>query len=176
MVGTYRAISSLFSERFYSETEFTLNNFLKSPGIKLEFGRACLHPEFRKSNALSLIWKGLGKYIKLTNAEYLFGCSSVFTSNPVLIDQILEKLDSLYEQNTFAIKSKSLMPVREVDFTSVENPASFVPTLLKSYLKAGAKIYGEPSFDNEFQCFDLLTILKVNEMSEKYKKKYLGDS
>ena len=46
-VGTYRLISSTFSERFYSETEFFIENLKRTADNKLELGRACVHREHR---------------------------------------------------------------------------------------------------------------------------------
>jgi putative hemolysin len=82
IVGTYRLICSLFSKRFYSQAEFTLEQVLALPGVKLELGRACIKKEFRNGAVLTLLWRGIIEYMKLTNAKYLFGCASVQTVLP----------------------------------------------------------------------------------------------
>ena len=76
VIGTYRFNSNLFSNSFYSETEFDIFNVLITPGIKVELGRACIHKEYRGGTTVSLLWTGLLAYMKKIGADYLFGCSS----------------------------------------------------------------------------------------------------
>ena len=47
-----------------------------------------------------------------------------------------------------------------------------IPSLLKSYLKAGAKVGSYPAYDEEFQCIDFVTLIDRNEMDEKLVKKF----
>ena len=46
-IGTYRLRCSDFVDTYYTETEFDCAEFLKSPGRKLEMGRACIHESHR---------------------------------------------------------------------------------------------------------------------------------
>ncbi|MCB5295473.1 MAG: hypothetical protein LHW52_02880, partial [Candidatus Cloacimonetes bacterium] len=39
-----------------------------------------------------------------------------------------------------------------------------IPSLLNSYLKAGAKVCGSPALDRSFKCIDFLTLLDVSEL------------
>ena len=57
-----------------------------------------------------------------------------------------------------------------------EDIARLIPTLFKSYMKAGAKINQEPAIDREFHCIDFLTMLEVDTMSNLFKTKYLAKS
>ncbi|NLO44190.1 MAG: hypothetical protein GX106_04435 [Candidatus Cloacimonetes bacterium] len=46
-----------------------------------------------------------------------------------------------------------------------------IPSLLMSYLNVGAKVYGSPALDREFQCIDFLTLLDTrNLLSDKLRK------
>lgn len=83
IVGTYRILSSLMSFNFYSENEFYLDEFLSTPGVKMELGRACIHPNYRNGNVIDLLWKGIAHYSKETNSQYLFGCSSLKITDPL---------------------------------------------------------------------------------------------
>ena len=47
-----------------------------------------------------------------------------------------------------------------------------VPSLLKSYLKLGAKIISEPAFDEEFDCIDMLTVLSREQLILTAGKKF----
>ncbi|MBN8555314.1 MAG: GNAT family N-acetyltransferase [Deltaproteobacteria bacterium] len=186
IVGTYRLICSSFSDEFYSESEFDLDPLLGKPGIKLELGRACIHKEFRKGTVIAMLWKGITEYAKLAKAHTLFGCASVQITDFEKISQIYQ---FLREQRMMsedldirATKKYRVEGLREyVD--SKLNPADYkyiskeigdelIPSLLRSYFKAGAKIGGEPALDQEFKCIDLLTILKTDQMSESFERKY----
>ncbi|MBK4737258.1 hypothetical protein [Noviherbaspirillum pedocola] len=48
-----------------------------------------------------------------------------------------------------------------------------VPPLLKGYLKSGAWICGEPAWDPDFHCADLLLLLSLSRMEERYARRYL---
>jgi Putative hemolysin len=47
VVGTYRIISSSFSNKFYSETEFDISSLKLLKATKLEIGRASVHKDYR---------------------------------------------------------------------------------------------------------------------------------
>ena len=55
IIGTYRLICSRFSALFYTASEFELDSFLATPGVKLELGRACIHPLYRNGAVMGLI-------------------------------------------------------------------------------------------------------------------------
>ena len=158
------------------ESEFNISEFLKTPGIKLELGRACIHKDYRNGLAIGLIWQGLAKYISLTSTDLLFGCTSVDTIHPFVATALYEnfKKDSVSYEFNISPKSKYKFGriFKTIDDEPLKNNEKHIPTLLKSYLKAGAKIYSFPALDRDFKCIDFFTILKVSEMSEKYKNKF----
>lgn len=176
-IGTYRLLCSKFTSDFYSQNEFHLDLFLKSPGIKLELGRACIHPFYRNGMSLNLVWKGLGKYARLTRADYLFGCASVHTMDPklsmALFHHMKEQLGYHFDiqpTSKFSFKEEEIRGDHGM-FSSVELEAK-LPSLLKSYIKAGAQIHGLPAVDKDFDCIDFMTILNIPSMSEKYRTRY----
>lgn len=182
IVGTYRVISSLFSSNFYSEEEFDLNNFLALDGEKMELGRACIHHGHRNGVVLDLLWKGICKYIKLTDAKYLFGCSSVKTTNKESTQLLLNYLKNenllKFDHNIKAIGKFAMDLDLSGNYVENEENRLFVknnlPSLLRSYFTAGAYVYGTPALDEEFECVDFLTILNTENMSSSYKKRYMG--
>lgn len=175
VIGTYRLLCSTFTEEFYSQNEFTLQKFLNSPGIKLELGRACTHRFFRNGVTLNLIWKGIGEYAKRSGAEYLFGCASVKTIDPSLSMMIFQ---SMKEHHSFDYE---IHPTSDYQFERFDFKPGFfkselidekIPPLLKSYIKAGAKIHGYPAVDYDFDCIDFLTVLDLKTVSERFKARY----
>jgi putative hemolysin len=165
IVGTYRLISSLYSSSFYSETEFDLSGFLSLPGHKLELGRACVHPSFRGGIALHLLWRGLAEYIRITGSKYVFGCSSVKATTPSAAD----RLRGLLERAGHVCSSHGIRPLPSYQLPHEENGGVEVsgelevPPLLMSYLKAGAKVCGEPALDREFACLDFFGYIRNSQ-------------
>ena len=177
--ATYRLLSNKMSCNFYSETEFDLSGFLQLPGVKLELGRACIHPDHRNGSLTDLLWKGIGKYCKKIQADALFGCSSVKINSPKNIYNILNlmKENDFYSEE-FHIQAKKSLVFTEED--KIENNDGgikklfdYLPPLLKTYILAGAKIYGHPAYDKEFNCTDFFTILFLDKINPSFKKRYL---
>lgn len=181
VVGTYRIISSLFSNEFYSDSEFELSDFLKEPGIKLELGRACIEIEHRNGAVLTLLWKGILEYMSLTNSRYLFGCASIKTvSIPEIASVTLHliKEDKLSDRwnirptDAYCARGLEKELARLSALGPTDAAAEKIPPLLRSYFKAGAKIMGMPALDWDFQCIDFLTILEKDLLDGSYSRKF----
>jgi putative hemolysin len=173
VIGTYRVISSLYSNKFYSEGEFHLAEFMKQPGAKLELGRACIHKDFRTGATIGLLWKGIVEYIKKTDTKYLFGCASVQTMEPVVAGTILEylKREQLSsEEYSVSPTDYYKVPLPQPEVTGDVN--ELIPALVHSYVKAGAKFYGAPAYDRDFNCFDFFMVLKIEEMSKLFRRRF----
>lgn len=179
VVGTYRLLSSHFTRDFYSASEFEMSEFLRTPAVKLELGRACVHPEYRNGQAIEMLWKGLTRYIARTRTEFLFGCSSVKSMRADVVDQIVDLLRASDQwSDDFAIR-----PTADYRFPhhAVAAPAGklstaerrqLLPPLLRSYLAAGAKVYGAPALDLDFGCTDMFTILDWKTVNPRYLKRF----
>jgi len=175
IIGTYRLLASSYTRSFYSATEFDLSTFLAQDGIKLELSRACIAKEYRNGVIITLLWRGIAAYAKLTGARFLFGCTSVWTPSPAAITAFRAYLDSI---GAFADEFGSRpWPNYEVTLPAPQaNQAvdlnGLMPPLLKAYLRAGARVSPTPAFDRDFNCFDFFTVLKFNAMHETFDKKY----
>jgi putative hemolysin len=146
---------------------------LERPGLKLELSRACVHPEFRNGAVVILLWKGLTEYIRRTGASVLFGLSSVLSEDPSEIRLILDCLrieDCIEERFNITARPDYKMSFDQCDLESTKVPE--LPPLLRMYLKAGARIAGDPAHDRDFKCVDLLTILEMDQMNPLVAKKY----
>lgn len=180
MIGTYRMNCSRFNRQFYSSTEFKINQLIKLPGHKLELGRACVHRDFRNGVAITLLWTGIMEYLKKSGAEYLFGCSSVKTTDFDEINVIYHHLkENNHIRESLKVKPKGRFKVNKkylnvnlYDRDNQSHPAlKKIPSLLLSYLKAGAYVCGEPALDKDFQCFDFLTVLPVEQLNIQIEKR-----
>lgn len=172
VVGTYRLI---FGPTFYSDAEFKLGSFKQLEGEKLELGRACIIEDHRNGSVIDLLWKGIGKYQELTQAQYLFGCSSIFTVNPKEMSALMAQMKNKGRH----LDHLSIRPTNDFIHAGLEQSCNepitaTLPPLLASYFMAGAKVHGVPAFDKDFDCFDWLTILDINELSSSYKRRYFS--
>lgn len=176
VVGTYRLISSTYSDRFYSQGEFELSGVLSQPGNKLELGRACIDAAHRNGTIVNLLWKGICEYVRKTNAEFLFGCASVPTVDAVAASRLL----ALLRHKNLAIDGLGVHPTepyccRLPRVAVDESVEKEIPSLIQSYILAGAKFYGEPALDVDFHCFDFFMMLKTSEMSRLFRRRYKLD-
>ena len=184
VIGTYRFISSTFSDKFYSESEFDIEQIKNATGIKLELGRACVHRDYRNGTGIALLWKGLTEYFRAIKAKYLFGCSSIGTTNPVEVSLIYKYIKELYlSPEDFRVFPKEKHRVKDLDHyigafekfgIKTESIEEFIPPLLKSYLKAGSVICGEPALDMKFKCADFFTVLDLEVLFQIVREEIQG--
>lgn len=184
VVGTYRLNSSLFSDRFYSAGEFEIEKILEVPGPKLELGRACIDKEHRNGAVIALLWRGIAEYIQKTGTKVLFGCASVKTIQPMEIGLIMKHLvEKGHVTDEYGVAPTRKYQVRQLakvlDYLEThafeyvpDEIETRIPTLFKSYLKAGVKVCGEPAIDHDFRCVDFLVVMKMDEMNPLLKGKY----
>ncbi len=179
VLGTYRFLSSLKTTDFYSGKEFDLSEVLKIEGHKIEMGRATVHPDHRTGGIITLLWRGLSEYLRVSKAEYLIGCSSLWT----------HKIEEAYKAYSY-IKSKGLLvpDLKALPFEAnqykgdwIKEAEAFysnlteeeigqlsrqVPPLMKMYVKAKAQFFVEPGIDYELKSIDFLTLVDVSKVDD----------
>ena len=160
-----------YTGKYYSLASF-FNTF---PGNKVEMGRLCVDASFRKLSALFLIWRGLTHYLSHTNADYLFGVSSVPSSPEKFMENAQDIYQYFKEKNN--LDTKLHVPIRALssEFYKIIQPKknpiteekekngkqqtdekikNCIPPLLHFYLGQGAKICSIPCWDAHFNCID----------------------
>lgn len=175
LVGTYRLISSTFSKRFYSEEEFNLGGLLAAPGVKLELGRACIDKSYRGGVVMTLLWRGLAQYLKEIQADFLFGCSSAKTTDSTEISAItgyLRQNGFITDEFNISPRESFTVPPSQGEAPGEDRIKELVPSLLSSYLRAGAKVCGEPALDMDFKCADYFTVLRTQNLTQMFDRKY----
>lgn len=186
IIGTYRLNSTENSKESYTALEFNLAPLVLLPGPHLELGRACIHKDYRKGSVISLLWRGIAEYMNLSGAKTLFGCSSLKVNKAreaALVYKYLHDQGHVSTHFPFRPTKAYQMEGFESWLSVFENglndeqrfeAEALIPSLLKSYLKLGSKIVCTPAFDKEFNCIDMLTLLRTehlsNVVSEKYNK------
>jgi putative hemolysin len=180
-VGTYRLLCSRFTDRFYSQNEFHLDEFLRWPVTQLELGRACVHPRYRDGGTIDLLWKGLSRYIQHVDARYLFGCASLKSTDPLTISSVYREFRRKEVwKNDFNIRAMPKYHFRRFDPEAATplNPREvrdLMPSLLRSYLHAGAFVFGEPALDKEFACVDIFTVLDMHLLNPKFRQRFFQE-
>ena len=168
VVGTYRALLPEDARRLgflYADREFVLSwlNPLRSDLV--EFGRACIDPAYRNGVVLMMLWRGMREFVERHGHQYVIGCCSLPAHDGgVMAAQLYRQLarDHLAPAD-LRVWPRLRLPSAALASGPPPSPLT-VPPLLKGYLKAGARILGEPHLDPQFRCADLPVILEVRAL------------
>lgn len=177
LVGTYRLICSTFSSTFYSASEFHIDALLQEKGIKLELGRACIDPAFRNGDVFIRLWNGIANYIYQTQADYIFGCSSV----PIKDTTSPKPLQDYFHSKHYVFKTPSITPKLRAPAAVLASPSAalpdmsaraVLPPLLRWYLRLGARVAPEPALDPYFQCADFFTLMQTRLIPPVFHRRF----
>lgn len=190
VVGTYRFLLSDKVRKHYSEREFDLTEFLKLSGRKLELGRASVSTEARAGVIITLLWRGIAEYLKITQADYLFGCSSIWAASDENIknlssvlmskgltsDTPVSPLETHWPLPAFGPKEKFTGYIEAPELTQAEQEKMYddlVPTLVKTYIHVGAKFAIPPAFDRKLKAYEFFGFVETSKINPSFRKKYL---
>jgi putative hemolysin len=172
VVGTVRLVSNTALEKdqaFYTEHAFDLSGLFGSYNKVLELSRACVSPEGRGGAILMLIWKFTMQFVEQNKYDVLFGCASFKGTG---YSDHIEILSYLYDRH---LASEELMPVPKSAVQSIaikdflEPPGKGkergkVPTMLRGYLKIGARISDHAVIDPIFNTTFVAIYVDVKQM------------
>lgn len=162
IIGTYRImLRSKTKVGFYSETEFDCGPIYQLTDEVAEIGRTCILKGHRGGEVLNLLWYGLDTFTHRNKARYLFGMTSVHTNNEESINQAWAylKTKKVFDDKIW------ITPINPPSLNKATPDRSAVPKLLTRYFKVGAKIIGEPNFDDIFGCYDIPTIIDLQSFN-----------
>jgi putative hemolysin len=157
VVGTLRLTSNFTltpGQAFYTEQAFDLTALRQHYHYLLELGRFCIDPAGRNGVILMLIWKFAMTFIVTQGVDVMLGCAS-FPGTDITVHRPV--MSYLYKNN---LAPTALMPkpivenvpisriaLDQVDFDSATRD---IPTLLKGYLKLGARVSDSAIIDEVF--------------------------
>jgi putative hemolysin len=179
VVGTYRLLRGAQARQhigFYSEKEFDLSRIKALDGELMELGRSCARKDFRDRSLLPLMWEAIAEQVRLHRVRYLFGCGSVYTTDPSEVGAIF----SLLKNNYYAPEAFRVEPLEQSRFVSAnanlpdgDEQALFqrLPSLIKGYLRIGALVCGPPALDREFGTADFFLLLDFGSLKDEYLKR-----
>lgn len=177
IVACYRLLQQNDGEKtkFYSDSEFDLSGFVNLPGKKVELGRACVHRDYRKGAVIATLWKGLLQYAKKSNANYLFGCSSLtgdeIQALPALLESLKERNAELHSVE-IPVREKYQLPAHIEALRTAKSGGEKMPSLLHMYLTAGAQVGGNLAFDEELGCVDLFTVIDLAKLPASFERRF----
>lgn len=162
---------------FYCSQEFNINSIISTKKECLEIGRTCIDNEYRNTLILHFLWIELGSFCSKTGVKILFGVASFSGNNVKKIEMALSHIHNNYlappKIRPMALEHGYIkMNIVPKDKINKLNALKQMPSLLKSYLRLGAKV-GEGAFmDKELNTIDVLIMIDVSNMTNKYKIYY----
>ncbi|KRE09302.1 hemolysin [Bosea sp. Root381] len=184
VVGTYRLMRQGAAMRlggFYTQGEFDLGPMIaRHPGLRfLELGRSCVLEPYRGKRTIELLWRGICAYIRHHRIDAMFGCASFDGTDP---DALAVPLSFLHHNaRSTGAWGAAARPDRHVAMDRL--PAEVLdaklalrqmPPLIKAYLRLGARFGTGAVVDRQFGTTDVLVILPVAAIDQRYFD-YYGD-
>ena len=178
VVGTYRLLRQDVADKkggFYSAQEFDLAPLLArhTDTRFLELGRSCVLPEYRSKRTIELLWRGIAGYMQHYRIGAMIGCASFEGTNPLALALPLSFLH--HHAMGEGDWSASALPDRFVSMDMISKEAidlrralDALPTLIRGYLRVGAKFGTGAVVDRQFGTTDVLVIVPVAAIDEKY--------
>ncbi len=178
VVGTYRLLRQEVAERhfgFYTAKEFDIAPLIaRHPGKRfLELGRSCVLAPYRNRRTVELLWQGIWAYVLHHRMDVMFGCASLEGTDTAALRQELAFLHHFarpkegWEAGAIASRftPMDLMPKEAVD---AKRALGLLPPLVKGYLRIGARIGEGAVIDRQFGTTDVLIILPVEDIEQRY--------
>jgi len=178
IVGTYRlqpTRCAVDPPGLYTAGEFDLAGLSALLPHAVETGRACIHRDHRNTRVLQLLWQGLGSYMLVHDARYLFGCCSLTSQDPEAGKACWRWLKGNgHLHDTLAVRPWPDCRCYPAGAAAGPGPvARGVPPLFAAYLRIGTRIAGEPALDRQFKTIDFLAVLDLHDLSPMNRKRFL---
>lgn len=179
VIGTYRVLTPAQARRVggtYSDTEFDLTRLRSLRPRMVELGRSCVHADHRHGGVIMALWSALASFMIDNRLDVMMGCASI----PMLHNGVLsgDAAASVWQQVRkthlapieYHVLPRLPLPVDQLDGTLAVEP----PTLIKGYLRLGARVLGAPAWDPDFNTADLPMLMRLDELPARYRKHFLG--
>lgn len=156
---------------FYSESEFDLSAIRRAPGRTMEMGRTCVHPDYRKTVTIGLLWTGIAQFTAFRDYARIIGCASIpmrpdgGASAQAAYEYLMARCPSTEDQR--------VSPRHPLPEGLKPAPEPRVPPLLMAYVRYGAVVCGPPCWDPGFDTADLLMMLPAENVGPRYLRRYV---
>ena len=182
IVGTYRLLRqerALAGGGFYTSGEFNLDSLIRRHPTRnfLELGRSCVLPAYRHKRTVELLWQGIWTYCNHHKIDVMTGCASLPGVVPAAHAESLTFLAHNFTA-TGAWRASALpahyhaMDLMPAEAVNPKAALAALPPLVKGYLRLGAMIGDGCVIDPDFRTVDVLVILPVERIGERYLQHY----
>ena len=177
VIGTYRVLTPDAARRaggIYSDTEFDLTRLRSLRNSMVELGRSCVHPDWRTGGAIMALWGALTDFMVRNSLSTMVGCASVsMRDGGHAAASLWEKLRRQHLATAqWQVLPRLALPIEELRRDlEVDTPA-----LIKGYLRCGAKVLGPPAWDPDFNTADFPMMMRISELSDRYRRHFLERS
>lgn len=173
IVGTYRVLPPERAKEvgsYYSENEFFLTRLDRLRPQIVEVGRSCIDPDYRNGAVIAMLWAKLAEYMTVNGHGYLMGCASIsMADGGHNAANLFAKLNDNMAPAEYQAMPRCPLPWERL----ATGARAEVPPLVKGYLRAGAWVCGEPAWDPDFNAADLLLLLPMANITERYRKHFV---
>ncbi len=168
---------------FYSAGEFDVAPLIeRHAGLRfLELGRSCVLKPYRSKRTVELLWQGIWAYVLRHGLDVMIGCASLEGTDPARLALPLSFLH--HTARATGDWAVSALPDRRVDMNLMPKEAldlraalHALPPLVKGYLRLGAQIGDGAVVDHQFNTTDVLIVMPVAAISERYVSYYGADA
>lgn len=152
-------IACSYSAQFYDLT--ALANF---PGILMELGRFCLHPERHDPDILRLSWAAMAHLVDQAGVSLLFGCSSFPGADPLRHAAAIGHLSGRIAPPERLARAKVADRVAVGAFMgkgTLAEAMAGTPALLRTYLGMGAWVSDHAVVDRSMDTLHVLTGVEI---------------
>lgn len=169
VVGYSRLLTSDLTSspsNFYTASEFNIESIIEADKRYLEVGRTCVDPSYRSGAVIAMIWSKIGQFMIEHHIDYLIGCASLS-----MLDggRTASAIVNHLKQNNFTKKSQRVTPkVPLSEDVEIKDGEKHIPSLLKTYLRMGAKVCGEAHIDYDFNVADIVVLLARKDIKPRY--------
>jgi putative hemolysin len=154
--------------RFDSESKFHMQSILTLTGRTMEIGRTCIHKEYCNRSVIKALWLGLASLIVIHKIDYVFTTVSVSTADG---GQYAHMVAHYVNHHCIAPEMFRVVPKSRQGPNPL--PTSFstvLPSVLKTYLRYGAVVCGEPYWNIEENTAEFLLLLEHSAVNKRYQK------
>lgn len=161
---------------FYTQDEFAITDLIaRKPTLRyLELGRSCVLEVCRTTFIVDLLWRGIWRYARLNHIDVLFGCASLYGTDPEHFSQELSLLAADFKAPLEW--QVTALPHRRIEMTRVQEALldrkkamRALPPLVRGYLRLGCFIGEGAVLDPLFKTIDVLILMPMAEVTPRYK-------
>ncbi len=161
---------------FYSAKEFDIRPLLRGDpeaGEICEIGRSSVHPDYRGTRIIQLLWRGLAQYYRSKGIARVMGCASLPGADP---EAHALALSYLYHWHLAPVWRRARAwpehrsPMNRLGKGAIDEARAFrlLPPLIKGYLRLGAVVGDGAVVDHQFQTTDVFMAVELANAPRRY--------